>query len=368
MITHLLEMIAALYYQAAMTDFFTIKWIDGRVVMIDQRLLPHREVYRRYRSCEGVAGAIRSMVIRGAPAIGIAAGFGMALEAGSIRTRDPGEFVDRMRAAGDMLMATRPTAINLAWAVRRLSALVGREAARGIERARGLVLDEARRIMREDDVANRRMGRHGAAILPKGASVLTHCNAGALAVGSYGTAIGVIRAGFEAGRIGRVFVDETRPYLQGARLTAWELGKLGIPHFLITDSMAGHFIHRGEVDAVVTGADRVAANGDTANKIGTYSVAVLAKENRVPFYIAAPASTFDLSIRGGAQIPVEERDPEEVCCAGGRRIAPEGTPARYPAFDVTPAKYIKGIITERGVLRPPYVASISKTIGTARRV
>jgi methylthioribose-1-phosphate isomerase len=345
-----------------MSDFFTIKWMGGNVVMIDQRLLPHREVYRRYRSCEGVAGAIRSMVIRGAPAIGIAAGFGMALEARSLRTRDAGLFVDRMRAAGDMLMATRPTAVNLGWAVRRIASLVERLAPRGVEGAKRAVLREAHAIMREDEVANRRMGRHGAPLFSEGSTVLTHCNAGALAVGAYGTAIGVIRAGFEAGRVSHVFVDETRPYLQGARLTAWELKKLRIPHYLITDSMAGHFMQRGEVDAVVTGADRIAANGDTANKIGTYSVAVLAKENRVPFYVAAPASTFDLSISSGRKIPVEERDPDEVCCAGGRRIAPGGTRARYPAFDVTPSRYVSGIITEFGVLRPPYARSIREAI------
>ncbi|MBI5526314.1 MAG: S-methyl-5-thioribose-1-phosphate isomerase [Deltaproteobacteria bacterium] len=349
-----------------MSDFFTIRWSDSSVAMIDQRLLPHREAYRRYKSCEGVAGAIRSMVIRGAPAIGIAAGFGMALEARSIRTRDAGEFVDRMRAAGDMLVATRPTAINLAWAVRRVMALVEKHAPSGVDAARRLVLREARRIMREDEVANRRMGRRGALLFSKGSSVLTHCNAGALAVGAYGTAIGVIRAAHEAGRIKCVFVDETRPYLQGARLTAWELKKLGIPHFLITDSMAGHFMQRGEVDAVMTGADRIAANGDTANKIGTYSVAVLAKENRVPFFVAAPASTFDLSVPSGESIPVEERDPDEVCCAGGRRIAPHGTPARYPAFDVTPARYIAGIITEFGVLRPPFGVSIARVIPRQR--
>ena len=346
-----------------MADFFTIRWRRGAVVMIDQLALPHRVVYRTFHTCEGVAGAIRRMVIRGAPAIGIAAGFGLALEARALTTTDPATFCDRMRAAGDMLAATRPTAVNLAWGVRRITTLCEREAPKGVAHAKKLVLAEAKKMLSEDEALNRRMGRHGLAVVPKGARILTHCNAGALAVGGWGTALGVIRSAHEAGRKVFVFADETRPYLQGARLTAWELGEYGIPHALICDNMAGHFMSRGEIDLVITGADRVAANGDTANKIGTYQVAVLAREHGIPFYIAAPVSTFDLTMRTGAAIPIEERSSDEVTKIAGRRIAPAGTTARHPGFDVTPAKYIAGIVTERGIVRPPLVANIKKIIG-----
>jgi methylthioribose-1-phosphate isomerase len=315
--------------------------------------LPHRVEYRKYGTCEGVANAIRTMVIRGAPAIGIAAGFGLALEAKAVKTRDPATFLDRLRAAGDMLAATRPTAVNLAWAVRRVLKSAGLAVFGGVARAREAVFAEALKIFEEDRRANIAMGRNGAALVPKGARILTHCNAGALAVGSWGTAVGVIRSAHAAGKGVSVLVDETRPYLQGARLTAWELKQYGIPHHLITDSMAGHFMSRGEVDLVIAGADRIAANGDTANKIGTYSLAVLAREHKIPFFIAAPASTFDLSIRSGREIPIEERAGDEVTHFQGRLAAPEGTPARHPAFDVTPAKYITAIITERGVIRNP---------------
>jgi methylthioribose-1-phosphate isomerase len=341
-----------------MHDFFAIRWVDSRASMIDQLLLPHREVYRRYSTCAGVAGAIRDMVIRGAPAIGIAAGFGLALEARSIKTKDTSRFLERMKRAGEMLVATRPTAVNLPWAVKRILSLVESNNVAGVERLKTLVLEEAQKMLMEDDAANRRMGKYGAALVPKGARILTHCNAGALAVGGYGTAVGVIRAAKEAGKKVFVFVDETRPYLQGARLTAWELKQYGIPHCLISDNMAGHFISRGEVDLIVTGADRIAANGDTANKIGTYTLSVLAKENGIPFYIAAPASTFDLSIKSGSEIPIEERNPDEVTCFRGIKVAPTGTVGRHPAFDVTPAKNITAIITERGVIKPPYVREI----------
>ncbi|MFA6035000.1 MAG: S-methyl-5-thioribose-1-phosphate isomerase, partial [Myxococcota bacterium] len=307
---------------------------------------------------------------RGAPAIGIAAAFGLALEAKQIKTRDPSLFLLKMSAAGRMLCATRPTAVNLAWAVRRVLAVVedaaGRPAGVGFPgEAASLVLAEASAILEEDLVANRAIGRHGSKLVPKGARILTHCNAGALAMGGYGTALGVIRAAHDAGRKVSVLVDETRPYLQGARLTAWELKQYGIPHHLITDNMAGHFISRGEVDLIVTGADRIASNGDTANKIGTYTLAVLAKENGIPFYIAAPRSTFDLSIKSGAEIPIEERDPVEVTSFRGRPVAPRGTPARHPAFDVTPARLITAIITEHGVITRPYSKGIRAAFACA---
>ena len=287
-----------------------------------------------------VAEAIRDMVVRGAPAIGVAAAFGMAL---AFRLgRD-------LRAAGDLLKRSRPTAVNLAWAVDRML------------RANG-ALSEAEAILREDVEANMRMGRYGAELLGSSATVLTHCNAGALATGGYGTALGVIRAAVEAGKRIAVFAGETRPYLQGARLTAWELQKDGIDVTLITDNMSGHFFQQGTFDAVIVGADRIAANGDAANKIGTYTVAVLANVHGIPFYVAAPVSTIDIECPSGAAIPIEERSADEVVRAFGKRIAPEGIAVRHPAFDVTPAKLITAIITERGVLRPPYSESIAKAV------
>ena len=287
-----------------------------------------------------VADAIRDMVVRGAPAIGVSAAFGMAL---AFRLgRD-------LPAAGDLLKRSRPTAVNLAWAVERML------------RAGG-ALAEAEAILREDVEANMRMGRYGAELLGQSATVLTHCNAGALATAGYGTALGVIRAAVEAGKRIAVFADETRPYLQGARLTAWELQQDGIDVTLITDNMSGHFFQQGKFDAVIVGADRIAANGDTANKIGTYTVAVLANVHDVPFYVAAPVSTIDIHCPSGASIPIEERSADEVVHAFGKRIAPEGIAVRHPAFDVTPAKLITAIITERGVLRPPYPESIAKAV------
>ena len=287
-----------------------------------------------------VADAIRDMVVRGAPAIGVAAAFGMAL---AFRLGHD------LRAAADLLKRSRPTAVNLAWAVDRML------------RANG-ALSEAEAILREDVEANMRMGRYGAELLGSPATVLTHCNAGALATGGYGTALGVIRAAVESGKRIAVFADETRPYLQGARLTAWELQQDGIDVTLITDNMSGHFFQQGTFDAVIVGADRIAANGDTANKIGTYTVAVLANVHGVPFYVAAPISTIDIECPSGASIPIEERSADEVVRAFGKRIAPEGIAVRHPAFDVTPAKLITAIITERGVLRPPYAESIAKAV------
>jgi methylthioribose-1-phosphate isomerase len=305
--------------------------------LLDQRLLPSREVWVPCRTASQVAEAIRTMVVRGAPAIGVSAAFGMAMAARA------GE--DLSDAAAE-LKRSRPTAVNLAWAVDRMLAHAGDPVA------------EAERILDEDVAGNRAMGRHGAALLGVDTTVLTHCNAGALATGGYGTALGVIRAAIEGGKHVAVFADETRPYLQGARLTAWELQRDGIDVTLITDSMSGHFFQQGKFDAVIVGADRIAANGDAANKIGTYTVAVLAHAHGVPFYVAAPLSTIDPQCPTGASIPIEERSEQEVVEISGTRMAPEGIHVRHPAFDVTPARLITAIITERGVLRAPYEEAI----------
>jgi methylthioribose-1-phosphate isomerase len=312
--------------------------------LLDQRLLPRAETWIECRTASEVAEAIRTMVVRGAPAIGVSAAYGMALAAKS---------GDSLEDAAATLKASRPTAVNLAWAVERM--LTRRDAD---------LVAEAEAIDREDVESCRAIGRHGAALLGEGVTVLTHCNAGALATAGYGTALGVIRAAVESGKRVAVFADETRPYLQGARLTAWELQRDGIDVTLITDNMSGHFFQQGKFDAVVVGADRIAANGDTANKIGTYTVAVLANAHGVPFYIAAPVSTIDPDCPTGAQIPIEERSAEEVTTIGNARVAPEGVQVRHPAFDVTPARLITAIITERGVLRPPYDEAIRGLYGS----
>jgi methylthioribose-1-phosphate isomerase len=319
-----------------------IVWRGDALELLDQRLLPRETKFVVCRSAHEVAVAIRDMVVRGAPAIGVSAAYGLALAARS------GE--DVLAAAAE-LRASRPTAVNLAWAVERMLG-VWRGGSQPADA--GALAAEAQRIFDQDIESNRRLGRFGAELLGARSTVLTHCNAGALATAGYGTALGVIRAAIEGGKQVAVFADETRPYLQGARLTAWELQRDGIDVTLITDSMAGHFFQQGKFDAVVVGADRIAANGDTANKIGTYTLAVLAGAHGVPFYIAAPASTVDLDCPNGAAIPIEERSSREVTEIGGASIAPEGVPARHPAFDVTPARLITAIITDRGVLRPPY--------------
>ncbi len=329
----------------------TIQWTAGGVVMIDQTRLPNEEVYVTCRTHEDVARAIRGMVIRGAPAIGVAAAMGMAL--GALEA-DGADFEPHLERVGATLAATRPTAVNLFWAIERMKRLYASLRGRPLREIRERLVEEARRIREEDIEINRAMGRHGAPLVPDGKTVLTHCNAGALATAGYGTALGVIRAAVEAGKKIDVFADETRPFLQGARLTAWELQQDGIPTTLITDSMAGHFLKSGRIGCVVVGADRIAANGDVANKIGTYAVAVLARENNVPFYVAAPVSTLDLSLASGDAIPIEERPPAEVTHVSGVPVAPAGVAARNPAFDVTPARYVTAIITERGVARPPY--------------
>jgi len=337
----------------------TIQWIDGAVVMIDQRRLPLEEKYVTCRSFEEVAAAIRDMTIRGAPAIGVAAAMGVAL--GALHAADDG-LDAQMEKICATLAATRPTAVNLFWAIDRMKRVYASVAGRPIAEIRRRLVEEALAVREEDIAICRAIGRHGAALVPDGKTVLTHCNAGALATAGYGTALGVIRAAREAGKRIDVFADETRPFLQGARLTVWELQQDGIPVTLITDNMAGHFLKSGRIGCVVVGADRIAGNGDVANKVGTYTVAVLAKENGVPFFVAAPISTLDLSLASGAAIPIEQRAADEVTHVFGTRIAPKGTAVENPAFDVTPARYVAAIITEKGVARAPYEESLKKLV------
>jgi methylthioribose-1-phosphate isomerase len=325
------------------------------LVLIDQTRLPHATVMIACRTPEDVAHAIRSMQVRGAPAIGVAAAYGIALAAQAHAANDPSAFIEDLERVAGVLRRTRPTAVNLNWAIDHMLSAARAVADReGVASARVALLNLAHEMADEDIATNRRMGALGLELVPPNANILTHCNTGALATVDYGTALGVVRAAHEAGRGVHVYVDETRPFLQGARLTAWELQRLGVPMTLITDSMAGHFMNRGKVDLVLVGADRIAANGDVANKIGTDSLAVLARENGIPFYVAAPTSTVDLSLDSGAQIPIEERAAREVTDIAGARVAPEGVNAAHPAFDVTPARLVSAIITERGILRPPY--------------
>jgi methylthioribose-1-phosphate isomerase len=331
-----------------------VRWEDGRLVLLDQTKLPTEEVERAYTAWAEVAEAIRTLVVRGAPAIGVAAAFGVVLAARASGATNHAALLADLEEAIKGLAATRPTAVNLFWALDRMRRLVVASADLPPARLRDRLLEEAQVILSEDLAANRAMGAHGAALVPDGARLLTHCNAGALATAGYGTALGVIRAAHERGKLALVWVDETRPVMQGSRLTAWELAKEGIPYRLIADVAAGFVMKRGEVDLVVTGADRIAANGDTANKIGTYSVAVLARHHGIPFYVAAPSSTIDPSIPSGDTIVIEERDAAEVRGVAGRQTAPTAAPVFNPAFDVTPAALISAIITERGVFRPPY--------------
>jgi methylthioribose-1-phosphate isomerase len=343
----------------------TVEWTDEGVRMIDQRLLPTEEKYLMLRSCEEVADAIRQMVVRGAPAIGISAAMGIALGSMQSVGTSVADLEDDFDYFCDLMSKTRPTAVNLFWAIERMRDRFRRAKAAGAdaEAVKGQLIEEAQNILREDIESNRALGRFGGELIPDGATVLTHCNAGALATaGDYGTALGVVRGARDMGKRVAVIADETRPFLQGARLTAWELNKDEIPVTVITDNMAGHVLKQGRVDCVVVGADRIAANGDTANKIGTYMVAVLARQHSVPFYVAAPVSTVDLSLPTGEQIPIEERDPREVTHIRNQRLAPEGVPVRNPAFDVTPADLIAAIITDRGVARPPYTESLRRIV------
>jgi methylthioribose-1-phosphate isomerase len=337
----------------------TVSWKDGAVVLLDQRRLPLEEVYVECRTVEEVACAIENMTVRGAPAIGVTAALGVALAARlACQRRD--DFWGLLDSSCQRLRATRPTARNLFWALERMEARArSLEGSSPDEVARALE-SEALAILKEDVDSCRAMGEAGSSLIPSRATVLTHCNAGGLATAGYGTAGGVIRTAHYQGKAVRALVDETRPFLQGSRLTAWEFARDGIPVRLITDNMAGYFLRRGEVDLVIVGADRIAANGDTANKIGTYTLAVLAREHGVPFYVAAPASTVDLALSSGEEIPIEERPGEEVTDWGGVRIAPEGIEVANPAFDVTPASLIEAIITEQGILRPPYEEALAR--------
>jgi methylthioribose-1-phosphate isomerase len=342
----------------------TIDLQDGVIVMVDQRKLPAQEVYVRCRTAPEVAKAIRTMVIRGAPAIGVAAAMGLALGMRRSTAKGTRQFAVEFQKICDLLAATRPTAVNLFWAIDRMKRAFaeGAQAGESPEELSGRLDREARAIHDEDVASCRAMGGFGAEMVPDGARVLTHCNAGALATAGYGSALGVIRAAVEQGKKIAVFADETRPFLQGARLTAWELVRDGINTTVITESMAGPLMRAGEIDIAVVGADRIAANGDTANKIGTYTVAVMAREHNIPFYVAAPLSTIDLSTVDGDHIPIEERDQREVSHLGASQLTPVGAKIRNPAFDVTPHRYIAGIITERGILRPPYSESLKQAL------
>lgn len=347
----------------------TIEWTNEGVRMIDQRLLPTEEKYLTLRSYEEVADAIKQMVIRGAPAIGVAAAMGLALGAKQAVGTSVADLEDDFDYMCDVIGQTRPTAVNLFWAIERMRGAFKRAAAEtsDAEEVKRRLVTEAEAIYREDIESNRALGRFGGELLTDGSTVLTHCNAGALATaGDYGTALGVIRGARDMGKRIAVIADETRPFLQGSRLTAWELAKDKIPVTLITDNMAGHIMKQGKVDAVVVGADRIASNGDTANKIGTYMVAVLAREHKIPFYVAAPISTVDLNIASGEQIPIEERDTREVTHVREHRLAPDGIAVHNPAFDVTPNEFIHAIITDKGVARPPYTESLRRIVTEER--
>ena len=355
------------------TTFFTVKWDEAGVVLLDQRKLPAEETYLTCKTYGEVADAIRRMVVRGAPAIGVTAAMGVALgiknsSAGSLK-----ELAEELDVISKTLFETRPTAVNLPWALGRMkrtfertrAAATGTEAEK-IQAIRGELTEAAKRMLAEDIAVCEAIGRNGAGLVEDSGNILTHCNAGALATGGYGTALGVVRSAVAQGKSVHVFADETRPFLQGARLTAWELQKDGILVTLITDNMAGHFMHQGKIQCVIVGADRIASNGDVANKIGTYSLAVLARENGLPFYVAAPLSTIDMNIPSGEQIAIEERSPEEVTEVRGISIAPAGVRARHPAFDVTPHRYVTAIVTERGLAREPFTESLNQLFSSGK--
>ena len=342
-----------------------VRWSGDCLLHLDQTRLPLEEVTREYRRWEDIADAIRTLVVRGAPAIGVTAAYGVALAARESRAESVEDLLTDLDTARKGLAATRPTAVNLFWALERMHRVALDARGQSVHAVRARLLAEAQAIHEADVAGNRALGDHGATLVGPGARILTHCNAGALATAGYGTALGVIRSAHAQGKVALVWVDETRPVMQGSRLTAWECDREGIPHRLIADVAAASVMARGEVDLVVTGADRVAANGDTANKIGTYGVAVLARHHGVPFYVAAPWSTIDPALPSGAQIPIEERDGEEVRRVGAQQTAPPGSPVFNPAFDVTPASLITAIITERGIFRPPYSFNVG---GSDRRI
>ncbi len=344
----------------------TLWWEDGAVALIDQRYLPNTYEVVRCRTLDNVAHAIKSMQVRGAPAIGCTAAYGMALVAQQSQAATIADLQSELFAAKQTLDAQRPTAVNLAWATARMLRFA--EMQSDPAEVRQVLLDEAHRILAEDLAMCHAIGDHGAALIPERGRVLTHCNAGGLATAGYGTALAPLRTAFARGRAIHVFVDETRPYLQGARLTAWELQQAGIPQTLITDNMAGFMMSRGEIDCIIVGADRIVANGDVANKIGTYSLAVLASAHAIPFYVAAPTSTIDLQLASGDQIPIEQRSSEEVTHLAGQQIAPAGVVAAHPAFDVTPHHLIAAIITERGLIKPPFAAGLREAVAAATAV
>jgi methylthioribose-1-phosphate isomerase len=348
-------------------SFKTLEWKKGRLYLLDQTKLPARESYLRCSSYQEVAWAIKTMVVRGAPAIGVAAAFGMVLGARQSKARGPAAFLRDIRRAGQTLLATRPTAVNLLWAVKRMKRVAEETIGEGIPAVEKMLQKEAIRIFQEDLQANREIGRQGQILIADGCSVLTHCNAGALATAGYGTALGVIRAASEAGKRIHVFIDETRPFLQGSRLTSWELMKDRIACTLIADNMAGALMAQGKIQLAIVGADRIVANGDVANKIGTYSVALLCHAHRIPFYVAAPTSTIDLSIKTGAVIPIEQRSTQEITTLHGLPIAPDGVKALNPAFDVTPHRYISAIITEKGIIQKPFQTGLKKICQSAGR-
>jgi len=334
----------------------TIEWKNEKVIMIDQRKLPLEEIYNMYTTVDGVAEAIKKMVIRGAPAIGIAAAMGIALGYKNIGRNSKTRFKEILKK----ISKTRPTAKNLFWAIKRMERLYESLKKRSFEEIKNALITEALNIEKEDVKMNKMIGKFGSNLIERNSTILTHCNAGALATGGYGTALGVIRSAFESGKNIKVYADETRPFLQGARLTTWELLNDGIETYLITDSMAGYLMRKGEIDYVVVGADRIVSNGDVANKIGTYSLSVLAKENKIPFFVAAPYSTFDLSLEKGDDIQIEQREIDEVLNINGKNIAPEKVKVLNPAFDITPSKNISAIITDKGIIKPPYSGNIKR--------
>lgn len=339
----------------------TVEWHDGKIAMIDQRVLPHEFIVAEYTDYRQVVTAIRDMVVRGAPAIGISAAMGLALAALQSEAQDRPALLRDLEAAAKDLRASRPTAVNLGWALDRMMRCA-QGASLGADDVRAALVAEAQAMADEDVAVNRRMGEHGASLIRDGDTILHHCNTGGLAAVDYGTALGVIRCAHEQGKRVHVLVDETRPRLQGARLTTWELKQWGIPFTLIADNAAGHFLRTGRVNLVMFGADRIARNGDVANKIGSYKLAVVGRENGVPVYSVAPTSTVDLSLPDGDAIPIEERDPREVTDIGGVRIAPEGVTVANPAFDVTPYRYITGIVTENGIAYPPFDVSLPRLV------
>jgi methylthioribose-1-phosphate isomerase len=346
----------------------TLEWTEKGVRFIDQTKLPTEETYVTCTTHQQVADVIRTMVVRGAPAIGVAAAMGIALGVKSSKAETAGELKRDLDQICENMGQTRPTAVNLFWAIRRMQEKFELLRIRPIAQVKQELIEEAKRMHAEDIAANQAMGRHGAMLMPSDGGVLTHCNAGALATAGYGTALGVIRAAVEQGKKIHVYADETRPFLQGSRLTAWELMKDGIPTTVISDNMAGAIMKQGKIGAIVVGADRIAANGDVANKIGTYSVAVLAKENGIPFYVAAPISTVDLACASGEMIPIEQRNPKEVTHIAGKQMVPDGVSVENPAFDVTPAKYVSAIITECGIAREPYRESLERLAAIESKV